>query len=250
MILSFCSLLYRISKYEKFKKSKYAISSLSIVLTLHLVVFPFIYTLMLKDNPVSFEFKTSIHDHRKQLVLNEWIDDSRNIPNEIKALENIKLSNRNILNKQMKELKQLTFTENYIIHSDINFNIPRDYMASVYIFNRKGTLEKKLYKSGSQAGLDSMKFGDLINGDISYLKNELHYYKVKKTELDKNNFWTFFTLLPYSASSIFTGNMSPVSPLANVIYSIHYFIIYCIGIGIFLYFLIINLEVIIKNKKS
>ncbi|MEE6129894.1 hypothetical protein V2E39_21020, partial [Chryseobacterium arthrosphaerae] len=75
IILSFCAYIYRISK--KYQKSKYAISSLSIMLTLHLVVFPFLYTLMLKSNPNSFEFKTAIHDNQKQVVLNEWIDDSK-----------------------------------------------------------------------------------------------------------------------------------------------------------------------------
>lgn len=252
-ILSFCAYLYRISKYEKYKKSKHAISCLSIILTLHLVVFPFLYTLMLKNNPASFEFKTAIHDNRKQLVLNEWADDSKNIPYEIKYLENIKLSNYTILKRQLKDLKQLTFTDSNIIYTDFNFNLPsknNDLMATIYIFDKKGVLKKKLRKSGSQGQLDSIKFGKVITEDINYLKNELNYYKVKKAELDRNNFWTFATLLPYSISSIFTGNMTPLTPMANIFYTFHYIIIYCIGIGVFLHFLIINLELIIRNQKS
>ncbi|KQT35767.1 hypothetical protein ASG22_01735 [Chryseobacterium sp. Leaf405] len=206
---------------------------------------------MLKNNPASFEFKTTIYTNRKQIVLNEWINDSQSLPHEIKDLDNIKLLNSIILNKQIKELKQLTFTKDYVIHSDINFNIPgRNYMATIYIFDKKGILKKKLDKSGSYIELDSMKFGSIINHDINYLKNELQYYKVKKAELDRNNFWTFATILPYSISSIFTGNMSPITPIANVFYSFHYFIIYCIGIGIFLHFLILNINFLIKNRKS
>ncbi|MDQ1096646.1 MULTISPECIES: hypothetical protein [Chryseobacterium] len=253
IILSFCAYIYRISKYEKYKKSKYAILCLSIILTLHIVVFPFLYTLMLKSNPASFEFKTAIHDSRKRVVLNEWLDDSKDISYEIKYLENIKYSNYSILNKSLKELKQLTFTNSSIIHSDFNFSIPHrnnDLMATIYIFDKKGLLKKKLYKGGNQIGLDSMKFGSVINEDINYLKNELDYYKVKKAELDKNNFWTYATLLPFSISSIFTGNMSPLTPMANIFYTFHYIIIYFIGIGVFLHFLIINLELIIRNRKS
>ncbi len=251
IILSFSTYLYRISKYQKYHKSKYAISCLSIMLTLHLVVFPFLYTLMLKNDPSSFEFKTAIHDNRKQTVLNELTEDSKNIPYEIKYLENIKLSNIIILNKQLKELEQLTFTDGYILHSDFDFNIPgRNFMATIYIFDKKGILKKKLRRTGNQSELDSMKFGSLINNDINYLKKELNYYKVKKTELDRNNFWTFATLLPYSISSIFTGNMSPLTPIANILYTLHYIIIYCIGIGVFLHFLIVNLELIIRNRKS
>lgn len=253
IILSFCVYIYRISKYEKYHKSTYAISCLSIILTLHLVVFPFVYTLMLKSNPASFEFKTAIHDNRKRVVLNEWFDNSKNIPYEIKYLENIKSSNYKILNKSLKELKQLTFTNSSIIHSDFNLSMPirnNDLTATIYIFDKKGLLTKKLYESGSQIGLDSIKFGSVINKDINYLKNELYYYKVKKAELDKNNFWTYATLLPYSISSIFTGNMSPLTPIANIFYTFHYIIIYCIGIGVFLHFLIINLELIIRNRKS
>ncbi|WP_394674408.1 hypothetical protein [uncultured Chryseobacterium sp.] len=252
IILSFCAYIYRISKYEKYKKSKYAILCLSIILTLHIVVFPFLYTLMLKSNPASFEFKTAIHDSRKRVVLNEWLDDFKNIPYEIKYLENIKYSNYTILNKSLKELKQLTFTNSSIIHSDFNFSIPRrnnDLMATIYIFDKKGLLKKKLYKGGSQVGLDSIKFGSVIDEDINYLKNELDYYKVKKAELDKNNFWTYATLLPFSVSSIFTGNMSPLTPMANIFYTFHYIIIYCIGIGVFLHFLIVNLELIIGKRK-
>ncbi|SEH30366.1 hypothetical protein [Chryseobacterium culicis] len=252
IILSFCVYLYRISKYEKYQKSRYAIACFAIMLMLHLVLFPFLYTLMLKNNPDSFEFKTAIHDNRKQLVLSEWNDDSKNIPYQIKYLENIKLSNYLILNKTLKELEQLTFTKNYIIHADYSLNLPHrnnDFTATIYIFDRKGILKKKLYEGGSQAGLDSMKFGTVITQDINYLKNELHYYKVKKAELDKNNFWTYATLLPYSISSIFTGNMSPLTPLANILYTFHYIIIYCIGIGVFLHFLIRNLELIIRNRK-
>lgn len=253
VILSICVRLYSLSKYEKYKKSKYAISCFSIVLALHLVVFPFLYTLMLKNNPASFEFKTAIQDSRKQLVLNEWIDDSKNIPYQIKYLENIKLSNYTVLNRQLKEFKQLIFTESSIIHTDFNYNLPNrnnDLTATIYIFDKKGALKKKLHKSGNQVGLDSMKFGSVITEDINYLKNELNYYKAKKAELDRNNFWTFKTLLPYSISSIFTGNMSPLTPMANILYTLHYVIIYCIGIGVFLHFLIINLELIIRNRKS
>ncbi|MGN7705416.1 hypothetical protein [Chryseobacterium sp. 22543] len=251
VILSICAYLYRISK--KYQKSKYAISSLAIMLVLHLVVFPLLYTLMLKSNPNSFEFKTAIHDSQKQVVMNEWIDDSKDIPYQIKYLENIKSSNYTILNKSLKELEQLTFTENYIIHTDFSFNFPQrgnDLTATIYIFDRKGILKKKLHKIGSQIGLDSMKIGTVITQDINYLKNELNFYKVKKAELDKNNFWTYTTLLPYSASSLFTGNMSPLTPTANIFYTIHYIIIYCIGIGVFLHFLIRNLELIIRNRKS
>ncbi|WP_123838322.1 hypothetical protein [Chryseobacterium oncorhynchi] len=251
IILSFCVYLYRISKSEKYQKFKYAISCLSIMFTLHLVVFPFLYTLMLKNNPASFEFKTAIHDNRKKLVLNEWVDDSKNIPYEIKYLENIKLSNYKILNKKLNELKQLTFTEASIIHAVINSNIPgRDYMATVYVFDKNGMLKKELHRGGGYAELDTMKLGKVITEDINYLKNEFQYYKVKKAELDRNNFWTFATLLPYSISSIFTGNMSPLTPMANILYTIHYVIIYCIGIGVFLHFLIINLELIIRSRKS
>lgn len=251
IILSFCAYLYRISK--KYQKSKYAISSLAIMLALHLVVFPFLYTLMLKSNPNSFEFKTAIHDNQKQVVMNEWIDDYKDIPSQIKYLENIKLSNYTILNKSLKELEQLTFTENYIIHTDFSFDFPQrgnDLTATIYIFDRKGVLKKKLHKIGSQISLDSMKIGTIITQDINYLKNELNFYKVKKAELDKNNFWTYATLLPYSASSLFTGNMSPLTPTANIFYTLHYIIIYCIGIGVFLHFLIRNLELIIRNRKS
>lgn len=95
-----------------------------------------------------------------------------------------------------------------------------------------------------------MKFGSVITHDINYLKDELHYCKIKKVELGKNNFWTYTTLPPYSASSLFTGNMSPLTPIANIFYTIHYIIIYCIGIGVFLHFLIRNLELIIRNRKS
>lgn len=253
IILSFCAYLYRVSKSVKYQKFKYTISCLSIMLTLHLVVFPFIYTLMLKNNPASFEFKTAIHDNRKQMVLNEWIDDSKNIPSEIKYLENIKLSNYTILNKQLKELKQLIFTESNIIYTDYHLNLPSktyDFTATIYIFDKEGILKKKLYKAGSQAELDFVKFGSVITEDINGLKSKLNYYKAKKAELDRNNFWTYATLLPYSISSIFTGNMSPLTPIANIIYTFHYVIIYCIGIGVFLHFLIINLELIIRSRKS
>lgn len=150
-------------------------------------------------------------------------------------------------------MEQLTFTDSNIIHSDFSFNLPyrnNDLTATIYLFNKKGVLKKKFYKSGSQVGLDSMKFGSVITEDINYLKSKLYYYKAKKTELDKNNFWTYSTLLPYSISSIFTGNMSPLTPMANILYTLHYIIIYCIGIGIFLHFLIVNLELIIRNRKT
>lgn len=249
-LLSICVFIYRVSKNKRNEKYKFTLGSLSFLLTLHLIIFPFIYTLMLKNDPASFEFKTTIHTNQKKIVLNEWIDDSHNIPNEIKTLENIKLSNYNILNKQIKELKQLTFTKDYIIHSDVNFNVPRDFMATIYIFNKNGLLKNKLHKSGSQEEIDSTKFESVINHNINYLKSELQYYKIKKAELDRNNFWTYATIFPYSISSIFTGNMSPITPIANIFYSFHYFIIYCIGIGIFLHFLILNINFLIKNQKS
>lgn len=44
---------------------------------------------MLKNNPASFEFKTTIHTNQKKIVLNEWINDSRSLPHEIKDLEEI-----------------------------------------------------------------------------------------------------------------------------------------------------------------
>ncbi|WP_294230936.1 hypothetical protein [uncultured Chryseobacterium sp.] len=249
-ILSFCLSLYMLSKNERYKKSKYAIVSLSIILVLHLVVFPFVYVLMLKNNPACFEFKTSIHSNRKQIVLNEWIDDSRSIPYKIKELENIKASSKLILNKNLKELKRLTFTKDYIVHTIIKFEIPgRNLTATIYIFNKDGLLKNSLLKSGSQSELDSTKFGNVLTSDINYLKNQMEYYRIKKAELDRNNVWTFATLFPFSTSSLFTGNMVPITPAANIFYSLHYFLIYSIGIGIFLHFLIMNINSLIKNSK-
>lgn len=248
-LLSICVFIYRVSKNKRNEKYKFTLGSLSFLLTLHLIIFPFIYTLMLKNNPASFEFKTTIHTNQKKIVLNEWINDSRSLPHEIKDLEDIKLSNYNILKMQIKELKRLTFTKDYVIHSDVNFNIRRDLIGTIYIFNKEGVLKNKLNTFGSQEEIDSTKFESVLNNNINYLKNELQYYKVKKAELDRNNFWTFATILPYSISSIFTGNMSPITPTANIFYSFHYFIIYCIGIGIFLNFLIININFLIKNRK-
>lgn len=251
IILSFCVSLYRMSKNRRYQKFKYAIMSLSIIFTLHLAVFPFIYTLMLKNDPKSFEFKTSIYVNQKQVMVNEWVNDSQSIPHEVKDLENIKSLNKMLLHKKLKELKKLTFTKSCIIHADINPNIPgRNDMATIYIFDLNGYLKNKLYKSGDRQELDSTEFGSVITHDINYLKNELEYYKQRKDELDRNNVWTFASLLPYSISSIFTGNMSPITPTANIFYSIHYFIIYCMGIGIFLHFLITNISLIIKNSKS
>ncbi|WP_294297674.1 hypothetical protein [uncultured Chryseobacterium sp.] len=250
LILSFCLSLYMTSKNERYKKSKYAIVSLSIILVLHLVVFPFAYTLMLKNNPACFEFKTSIHSNRKQIVLNEWIDDSRSIPHKIKELENIKESSKLILNKNLKELKRLTFTKDYIVHTIIKLEIPgRNFIATVYIFGKDGFLKNSLSKSGSQGELDSTKLGSVLTSDINYLKNQLEHYRIKKAELDRNNVWTFATLLPFSISSLFTGNIFPITPIANIFYTIHYFFIYSIGIGIFLHFLIININSLIKNSK-
>lgn len=249
-ILSLCLYLYMLSKNETYKRSKYAIASLSIILILHLIVFPFVYTLMLKNNPACFEFKTAIYSNRKQVLLNEWIDDSRSIPGKIKELESIKVSSNIVLDKNLKELKRLTFTNDYIIHTDIKLEIPgRNLTATVYIFNKDGFLKNILFKSGSQSELDSTKFGSVLKSDISYLKNQLEYYRIKKTELDRNNVWTFATLLPYSVSSLFTGNMVPITPAANIFYTMHYLLIYSIGIGIFLHFLIININSLIRNSR-
>ncbi|WBV53530.1 hypothetical protein [Chryseobacterium gambrini] len=249
-LLSICVFIYRVSKNKQNEKYKFTLVSLSLLLTLHLIIFPFIYTLMLKNNPASFEFKTTIHTNQKKIVLNEWINDSRSLPHEIKDLEEIELSNYSILKMQIKELKRLTFTRDYVIHSDVNFNIRRDFVGTIYIFNKEGVLKNKLDTFGSREEIDSTKFESVLNNNINYLKNELQYYKVKKAELDRNNFWTFATVLPYSISSIFTGNMSPITPIANIFYSFHYFIIYCIGIGVFLHFLILNINFLIRNRKS
>jgi len=249
-LLSICVFIYRVSKNKQNEKYKFTLVSLSLLLTLHLIIFPFIYTLMLKNNPASFEFKTTIHTNEKKIVLNEWINDSWSLPHEIKDLEEIKLSNYSILKMQIKELKRLTFTRDYVIHSDVNFNIRRDFVGTIYIFNKEGVLKNKLDTFGSREEIDSTKFESVLNNNINYLKNELQYYKVKKAELDRNNFWTFAKVLPYSISSIFTGNMSPITPIANIFYSFHYFIIYCIGIGVFLHFLILNINFLIRNRKS
>ncbi|MBM7420804.1 MULTISPECIES: hypothetical protein [Chryseobacterium] len=203
---------------------------------------------MLKNNPNSFEFKTSIYANQKEIILNEWTNDSKSLPREIKNLEYLKITNSDIFHKSLKELKRLTFTKNHIIHADFNSNIRGNLIATIYIFNKEGILRNKLYESGSQTELDSIKFGSVINQQINYLKKELQYYKIKKKQLDRNNIWTYTSLLPYSTSSIFTGNMSPITPTANIFYSIHYFIIYCIGIGVFLHFLIVNITLLIRNR--
>lgn len=88
-LLSICVFIYRVSKNKQNEKYKFTLVSLSLLLTLHLIIFPFIYTLMLKNNPASFEFKTTIHTNQKKIVLNEWINDSRSLPHEIKDLEEI-----------------------------------------------------------------------------------------------------------------------------------------------------------------
>ncbi|OPB87417.1 hypothetical protein [Elizabethkingia ursingii] len=199
---------------------------------------------MLKNNPASFEFKDIIHNNEKQLALTGLTNDLKNIPSEINYFESIKISNDTIFNAPLKQLQRLTFSKNFITHASFYYNgPPGNLVAAIYIFDKKGTLKKTLYKSSKNHDeLYAMKFTDLINEKINYLKSDLQYYKSKKTKIDKNNFWTFATLLPYSTSSIFTGNMSPVSPMANIFYTIHYFLVCCIGIGIFTHFIIKNIR--------
>lgn len=53
-------------------------------------------------------------------------------------------------------------------------------MATIYIFNKDGTLKNKLHKSGSENELGYITFGNAITQNINYLKNDLQYYKAKK----------------------------------------------------------------------
>lgn len=247
IILAFCVFLLKSSKSKQFISFGSAIKFFIGIIICHLIIFPLIYTLMLKNNPKCFEFRAEIFNNEKLETQKVVTQNLNELSEEVKFVREVINSKDTILSKELKNFKKLYTSQKFYIFADdfINFSTPGQSKPTVklYLFDLKGNLRSKSSCSkDNQNELESVKIIDIINEKNISLQDRLNGYNLKREDIEQDNFWTFAKILPYSISTIFTGNMNPVTPAANIFYTIHYFLVCTIGIAIFVHFIIKNLR--------
>lgn len=249
-ILTSCIFLYMLSYSSKFK---FFFRSLSIFLFLHLIVFPLIYVLILKKDTASFEFDSTIFNNEKEYsisnVRNKY--DSKKLNKDIETINLVINEKSDKLKLNLKYLNEgnIIFTSKYMISKNCNDDFRRNRPSSLValnISNLNGTLVSSISTNS-----EGCSFGNSDRTILNFLvtwkeilsKKNNRFQENYEQITENNGIWSYRQILPYSLNVFFTGNMTPKSKTANIVFFFHQIIVFA-----FLLSIVVNQFPLTKNS--
>ena len=223
-------ILWKIANRKKTKQLRLLFRTISIFIIAHLILFPIIYTLLINQNGQSIKIE-------KGIIINERIG-------ELEKANMLKGEIEKMLIKEQKPLLAMLVRD----HSNQLFKIQWDSIDSKRIvkidsYLIRGTTEKvqipggdfykeiEIYDSKGLKLLDFISKSEernllgIFTEKLEAIDNRANLEKKRVVEkfeqIEKNQFWNYRQILPYTMNILFTDNFNPQSRTANLIYFIH-----------------------------
>lgn len=248
-----CVFIYLLSFRFKFK---YFFKALSIFLFLHLIIFPSIYLALLNINPNSFEFDKNIFKNEREtsiLSINNKYK-PKILKTKINILSSLLKENSKSLDSTLEYLNQgnLINAENFILGKDCLDIFSRERPPTTSAVLKVNDIMGKQVVTINQSP-EGCTFSDSERTIRLFIEEQKTLLQSKTTDFENNfkeitkdgKFWTYRQILAYSINIFLTGNMIPISRIANVIYFLHQLIVFT-----FLLSLIISQIPLMKNQNS
>ncbi len=246
LVLYFSVVVFILSFRKSFFLYKY--KNLVIVFTLlvfiHLIVFPCIYLNFLSKEPNSFEFDSYIAKSEKEISLNKIVEfySPDELLSKINLIDSVLIDDFGSLDVKLKQLisRDIVATNKYSFFVDLDTSYetlgpgrePEINLSFDFIIcdsNGKYIDEIERDFSNSLSGDNSIKSFLNLRKD-KYLYSFNNYIKVRKRIEQNDIYWTYDNLLPYSVNIFNTSNINPKTRIANYTVGFHKFLLVILGI--------------------
>ncbi|RSC93326.1 hypothetical protein [Tenacibaculum singaporense] len=212
---------------------------------IHFIVFPKVYVYILKNNPQSFKFDEYIQNNEKEISLKEVVKEYS--PEELVSQKSLVDSIIELDEGQLKKKLEYLRGGNILKIDDFQFYIDieeRELLPGqdsdelvlrfdLKICNKEGILITSINDNyGSE-----VNYKNTVKSFLRNISNDLKYslenYKTIRMQIEERNiFWTYDKILPYSINIFNTSNINPKSRLANNIVFLHQILLGIIGVVI------------------
>ncbi|MFH6602975.1 hypothetical protein ACEZ3G_05765 [Maribacter algicola] len=230
-----------IGKKKEQKQIRLFFKSISIFILLHLLVFPLIYMKLINQNENSIRIEKNIISFERNEKMKQAFEQKMEIENRLIKKHKPELTD--FTNKYSNQLSQipwnyldnkriLKFDSFMVTGKTMRQEIPggHDYKEiEIYDHSNIKLLELNIFN-------DKENLYDIIKQYLTELEIDKKRINKKIDDIEKNKFWNYRQILPYTLNILFTDNFNPQSRIANFIYFLHNIVV----LG-FLLTIIINL---------
>lgn len=243
-------IFWKIAKRKQTKQIKLLFQTISIFVVVHLITFPIIYMILINQNVNSIKIEKDIIAYERNEKLEKAFELERKIEKEL--IENKKPELEKFLNKHSNILSQINWNsidnkrivkvDSFMVRGNSDKKpVPGgNYYKLLQVYNSEGF---KLFEFTTESNKESLL--GIFTNYLEEIESDRINIKEQIKNIEKNQFWNYRQILPYTLNIIFTDNFNPQSGTANVIYFIHNILV----VG-FLISLIMNLfQFYLLNKK-
>jgi hypothetical protein len=209
-----------------------ALKSLSCLILIHLLVFPAVYTAMLREDPSSF----SIDGDVKVLASRSAREDAIRKFDPVTSIFAINLivrmfnSKSSTLNNDTRKLENFNIVkiDTFLLYKSVMYLLPDTYDenagASLNICNSNGDLLVKIHgveRLSNNLDTKAETLKGLLENKLIQLKGQIKNYSIDNIAIKENRFWTYLRVLPHALNIFDVGNIVPKNDLANFLYMLH-----------------------------
>lgn len=232
LIMTFILISIFVYLYAESSKYKWILKLLSIYIFINTIIFPLSYLLLLKSNPISFKVENQILNYEKGNSLSELNTNynPQTLKKTISVVKEILEDTSKVLSQNISEINNgnIVFCGSYVISKDCASKVSTRpmYVGRINICNQKGENAAILIdkNEGCKLSYSDQSIRHYLSLKKNHLDNRLKdFVKERKTIEDDNNYWTYRQLLPYTISIFSTGNLTPISKIANLLFQAHKF---------------------------
>ncbi|WP_176829811.1 hypothetical protein [Tenacibaculum sp. MAR_2009_124] len=230
---------------------------ISLFILIHVVVFPIIYVLIIKNDPSSIEIDSKVLSFEKKSQLNnlELNYNKNDIDNQKLIIENILKNDKKLLEKETI----YWFNDNDPFHEDEPDYSITTGSSTLYFYERDKEIPNEPYGRFIEVEPKDKSYKDFeLKGDfemsvIEILDKGLRRLellsKERKNELKiikSNKFWSYKEVLPYTINILFSDSFKPKKSFSQLVHFLHNVLV-----AVFLFgFIVSLLQNSLEDKKE
>lgn len=219
-------IFWKIAKRKQTKQIKLLFQTIAIFILVHLIAFPIFYIILIKQNVNSIKIEKNIVAFERNEKLEKAFELEKEIEQKLiesqkPELEKFVNGHSNILteiNWDSFDNKRIVKFDSFLVRGNSDkIQIPGgNYYKIIQIYNLEG---HKLFEFTTES--DKTSLLDIFKNYLEDIESDKTNIKEKIKNIEKNQFWSYRQILPYTLNILFTDNFNPQSRTANFIYFIH-----------------------------
>ncbi|RYC53320.1 hypothetical protein [Flagellimonas olearia] len=219
-------IFWRIGKRKKTKQIKLLLQTIAVFIFFHLVAFPVVYLILIKNDVSSIKIEKDIVSFERSEKLKKAVETEKQIEQQLIEKQKPELESfieeYSYFLKKIKwdslDNKKIVFLDSFMLRGNSQKNpIPGgDYYKIIQIYTLKGS---KLFEFTTDSKKTTLS--EIFKDYIKEIESDKTSIVEEIETIKKDQFWNYRQILPYTLNILFTDNFNPQSRFANIIYFIH-----------------------------